>query len=365
MNKYLTILDRYIIRTYLSSFGFVLLMLSAIACIIDLGEKVEDFKSEKLSFKVILFDYYLNFIPHINALLFPIIALISVVFFTSRMAYNSEVISILNAGVSFQRFIRPYLIAASIIACVHLVLNHFVVPNGNKKRLDVEHKHVWKHLDKGKTDNVHLFLDPQTAVFIGSYRKSDTTMRDFRIEKFDKNGQLESVLKAESGAWKGLPHNWKFQNLQRRYFNGLAESLQTNMIELDTSIDILPDDFVRFTNQNEMLTTPELSYEVAKLERRGMGNTKSYQIEVHRRTSEPFTIIILTIIGMALAARKVRGGMGLHLALGIGVGAVFIFLSKFSVTFATQPGVPAWLGVWIPNIVFCGVAAYLVSKAQK
>ena len=142
MNKYLTILDRYIIRTYLSSFGFVLLMLSAIACIIDLGEKVEDFKSEKLSFKVIFVDYYLNFIPHINALLFPIIALISVVFFTSRMAYNSEVISILNAGVSFQRFSRPYLIAASIIACVHLVLNHFIVPNGNKKRLDVEHKQL-------------------------------------------------------------------------------------------------------------------------------------------------------------------------------------------------------------------------------
>jgi lipopolysaccharide export system permease protein len=365
MNKYLTILDRYIIRTYLASFGFVMLMLTAIACVIDLGEKMETFKEEQVSLKVVVFDYYLNFIPHINALLLPIIALISVVFFTSRRAYNSEVISIFNAGVSFQRFMRPYLIAAGILVVGHLLLNHFIVPNGNKKRLEVEHKHIAKNQDKGKTDNVHLFLDPQTAVFIGSYRKSDTTMRDFRIEKFDKNGRLESILKAETGAWKGMPNRWKFQNLQRRYFNGLAESLHTNMVELDTTIDILPDDFIRYSNQNEMLTTSELNYEVAKLERRGVGNTKSYEIEVQRRTSEPFTILVLTIIGMALAARKVRGGMGLHLALGIGIGAIFIFLSKFAVTFATQPGIPAWFGVWIPNMVFSGVAAFLVSKAQK
>ncbi len=365
MNKYLKTLDRYIIRNYLSSFGFVMLMLTAIACVIDLGEKIEDFKKDHVPFKVVFVDYYLNFIPHINALLFPLIALISVVFFTSRMAYNSEIISIFNAGVSFKRLMRPYLIGGGILACIHLVFNHFIVPNGNKKRLEVEHKHVWRHLDKGKTDNVHLFLDPKTAVFIGSYRKVDTTMRDFRIEKLDKNGQLESVLKAESGTWKGAPNHWKFQNLQRRYFNGLTESLQTNMTELDTTIDILPDDFVRYVNQNEMLTTSELNYEIEKLDRRGVGNTKSYEIEVQRRTSEPFTILILTVIGMALAARKVRGGMGLHLALGIGIGAVFIFLSKFAVTFATQPGIPAWFGVWIPNFVFGGVAAYLISKAQK
>ena len=365
INKYLKTLDRYIIRNYLSSFAFVMVMLIAIACVIDLGEKIGDFKKENLPFKVIFVDYYLNFIPHISALLFPLIALISVVFFTSRMAYNSEIISILNAGVSFQRLMRPYLFGATILACIHLVFNHFIVPNGNKKRLEVEHQHVWKHLDRGKTDNVHLFLNPQTAVFIGSYRKSDTTMRDFRIEKFDKNGQLASVLKAESGSWKGAPNHWKFQNLQRRYFNGLSENLQLNIVELDTTIDILPDDFVRYTNQNEMMTTSELNYEVQKLERRGVGNTKNYEIEVHRRTSEPFTILILTIIGMALAARKVRGGMGLHLALGIGIGAIFIFLSKFAVTFATQPGVATWFGVWIPNFVFGALAVYLVAKAQK
>jgi lipopolysaccharide export system permease protein len=365
MNNYLKILDRYIIRTYLSSFGFVMLMLTVIACVIDLGEKIEDFKKDHVPFKVVFVDYYLNFIPHINALLFPLIALISVVFFTSRMAYNSEIISIFNAGVSFRRLMRPYLVGGAILACLHLMFNHFIVPNGNKKRLEVEHKHVWRNMDKGKTDNVHLFLDPKTAVFIGSYRKSDTTMRDFRIEKFDDNGLLSSVLKAETGTWKGAPNHWKFQTLQRRYFNGLTESLQTNTVELDTTIDILPDDFVRYTNQNEMLTTSELNYEIQKLQRRGVGNTKNYEIEVHRRTSEPFTILILTVIGMALAARKVRGGMGLHLALGIGIGAIFIFLSKFAVTFATQPGIPAWFGVWIPNFVFGGVAAHLISKAQK
>ena len=365
LKNYLTLLDRYIIKNYLKTFGFVMLMLSLIACVIDLGEKVEDFKKDAVPYKVIFFDYYLNFIPHINALLFPLIALISVVFFTSRLAYDSEIISIFNAGVSFKRLMRPYLVAASILACIHLVFNHYIVPNGNKRRLEVEHSHVWKHNDKGKVDNVHMFLDPTTAVFIGNYRKSDTSMRDFRIEKYDKNGELSSILKAESGNWQGFPNHWKLHNLQRRTFNGLTENLDANITVLDTTLDILPDDFVRFNNQNEMLTTRELNREITKLERRGMGQTKPYEIEVYRRTSEPFTILILTIIGMALAARKVRGGMGLHLALGMGIGALYIFLSKFAVTFATLPDIPAWLGVWIPNVVFGGVAAYLVANAQK
>ena len=367
MTKYLSTLDRYILRKYLSTFAFVMLMLTLISCVIDLGEKIEKFKADHVPFKTVFVDYYLNFIPHINALLFPLIALISVVFFTSRMAYNSEIISIFNAGVSFKRLMRPYLIGAGVLAAVHLFFNHIIVPRGNKTRLEVEHKYVWKGNEKGKKQNVHLFLDPTTAVFVGNYRPADTTTNDFRIEKYDKNHRVVSFIKAQSAKWNGYPNHWRLQSVQRRTFNGngLTEYIETNVAMLDTTLDLQPEAFVRYTEQNQMLTTSELNNEIANLERRGMGNTKPYEIELHRRTAEPFTIFILTFIGMALAARKVRGGMGLHLALGIGLGAVFIFFSKFAVTFATQPDVPAWFGVWIPNLIFAGVAAWLVSNAQK
>lgn len=360
----ISILDKYIIQKYLSTFGFIVLMLTLIACVIDFSEKADVFTKGVITKKEIFIDHYMNFIPHISTLLFPLYALISVIFFTSRMASNSEIISMLNAGISFGRLTRPYMIAAGLIAVLHLFLNHFIVPRGNKDRLRIEHTYITTTNDNGKTENVHMFLDPQTKVFIGYFRINDTTVRDFRIEKYE-NGELKSILKAESAEWRGYPNKWVLKVAQRRTFNGLSESLETNIASIDTTLNIQPEDFVRYHNQNEMLTTPELYREIAKLDTRGMGNTKPYQIEVHRRTSEPFTIIILTLIGMALAARKVRGGIGLHLAMGLGLGAIFIFLSKFSVTFAMQPDVPAIVGVWVPNIIFGAVAAYLVSQAQK
>lgn len=365
MADFLKILDKYIIKKYLTTFGFVLLVLSLIACVIDLGEKIEDFKREHVPVKEVLVDYYLNFIPHITALLFPLIALISVVFFTSRMAYDSEIISILNAGVSFRRLMRPYLIAGGMIACLHLAFNHYIVPNGNKKRLNVERKHVWKNNDKGKYENVHMLLDPKTAVFVGYFNKTDSTIRDFRIEKYDSLGNLLSLIKAQNADFKGYPNKWQLKQMSRRTFNGLYESLEPNIQMLDTTLALAPDDFAQYLNQNELLTTGELRSEIAKRESRGIGNTKTFEIEMHRRTADAFTIIILTLIGMAIAARKVRGGMGFHLALGIGIGAIFIMVSKFSATFAQQPDVPAWLGVWIPNFFFGAIALILVSRAQK
>ena len=359
-----SILDKYIIKKYISTFGFVVLIFTLVACVIDYSEKADAYKQKMVTKKEIFLDYYPNYIPYINMLLFPLYALIAVIFFTSRMAYNSEVISIFNAGVSFRRLMRPYLFGGIVIASIHLLCNHYIVPQGNKARLNFEHKYIATTQDKGKTDNVHMFLDSKTKIYIGYYRKSDTTARDFRIEHYE-NSELTGIIKAENASWKGYPNKWQLQTVQKRGFNGLKETFQSNISVMDTTLNLTPEDFVRFTNQNEMLTTPELFNEITKLEKRGMGGTKAYEIEVYRRTSEPFTILILTLIGMAIAARKVRGGIGFHLALGIGIGAIFIFLSKFSVTFATQPGIPAILGVWLPNILFSFVAVYLVVNAQK
>ena len=359
------ILDKYIIKKYLFTFLFTVMIFSMIAVIIDFSDKVEDFIEEPVTLKQIVVDYYANFIVYINGLLLPLYALIAVIFFTSRMAYNSEVIPIFNAGVSFKRLLYPYLLAASLIAGFHLLANHYVIPMGNKARLDFEHKYIWKYSDKGKTNNVHLFIGPDTKVFIQYYSKRDTSARDFRIEKIVDN-QLVYLLKARRAEWQGRPNKWRLKDYEIRTFKGKKETyVDGKNKNIDTTLNLYPEDFIRYQNQKEMMNTTALKQFIKTERERGIGNTKIYDIEKHRRTSEPFTIIILTMIGVSVASRKVRGGMGLHLAMGVAIGAAFIFLSRFSTVFATNESLTPFLGVWMPNIVFLLVALILIFNAQK
>ncbi len=358
-------LDKYILRKFLMTFLFTVLIFTLIAVVIDISDKISEFFEEDVTFYEIIVDYYINWIPYIITQLIPLYVLIAVIFFTSRMAYDSEIISVLNAGVSFGRMMRPYLVGSILIAGFHLFANHFLVPKGNKTRLDFEHTYIWKKSDKAKTNDIHMFIGPDEKIFIRRYRKKDVEAVDFRIEYF-KNDELVKLLKAKKAKWLSPPNFWQLDKYEIRTFDGLKESILVEHGEkLDTTINMYPEDFVRYLNQKEMMTSPELQ-EFIDLERaRGLGNTKVFEIEIHKRTAEPIASIILTLIGMAVAARKVRGGMGLHLAIGMALGALFIFLSKFSKTFSTNQDLPAVLGVWIPNIIFLVVAFFLISKAQK
>ncbi len=358
-------LDRYIISKYLKTFVFTALVITLIALIIDFSEKAEDFISEPMTKYQIFVEYYLNFIFWINGLLWPLIALIAVVFFTSRMAYDSEIISIFGAGVSSNRLLFPYLTAAGIVASVLLIANHYIIPAGNKSRLNIENTYIWKHNDKGKTRDVHLFLDKTHKIFVHTYIKRDSLARGFRLEHLENN-ELKGFIKAKKAKWIGKTKKWKLSNYEIHEFDGMKETLKIERKgEIDTTLNLTPQDFVRFINQKEMLTTPELKEYIRQKKLRGAANTRIYDIEIYRRTADAFTIIILTVIGMSFASRKVRGGMGLHLVTGISIGALFIFLSKFSITFATSELVPTLIGVWIPNIFFSILAIYLLFKAQK
>lgn len=358
-------LDQYIIVKYLSTFLFTVLIFSMIAVIIDFSDKVDEFIEEDCTVRQIIFEYYANFIIWIDGLLTPVYALIAVIFFTSRMAYNSEVISILNAGVSFRRFLRPYMISAGIISFVLLLGNHFIIPKGNKVRLDFEHEYIFQHNDKGKKNDVHLFITPETKVYVQYYRKRDSTARDLRIEQF-KDHELVLLMKAKTAVWKGPPNKWKLTDYSVHKFDGMKEEIVDGTgAELDTTINLTPDDFIRYLNQREMMPSPELLKVIQVAKERGVGNTADYEAEIHRRTSEPIAIIILTLIGASMAARKVRGGIGFHLAVGIALGAVFIFLSKFSFTFAINDSLPAWVSMWIPNFIFSIIAFVMVFKAQS
>ena len=360
----LKILDKYIIKKYLSTFFFVLLIFSAISVVIDFSEKIDDYIKQPCTKMQIAFDYTINFMLYINALLFPIYALVAVIFFTARMANDSEMISILNAGVSFQRILRPYLIAAGFITSLLLLANHFLIPNGNKKRLDFERKYIWKLTDKGKKENVHLFIGENQKAYIRYYRPSDSLMRDLRIETIT-DGKITSIFEVVSAQWRGNPNKWQIQESQLRTFDGMKETLIVDKKTRDTTLNIYPSDFVLYQDEKDRMTTPELMKNINEEHLRGAFNPKNLEIELHRRTAEPFTIIILTILGLAIAGRKTRGGIGLQLAIGIALGAVYIFISKLSATFANANEMPALVGVWIPNLIFMLICYYLVRNAQK
>ncbi len=356
-------IDKYIIGKYLKTILFCILIFSLISGAIDISEKLDDIIEDNLSFGFFVKEYFIYFIMFINGQLMPLYALIAVIFFTSRMAYNSEIISILNAGVSFGRLLRPYIISAIIVCIVHLCLNHFIIPLGSEKRVAFSNKYLKSNNDKAKTKQVHMFINPNEKIYLDTYNKRDSSGNNFSLEIL-KDGKIESILSATSIKWKEPPSLWTLRNYNIHTFNGLNESIVSGM-KMDTTINFTPEDFVNFGDSQQAYSSIELQRYINKQRARGAGGFERYQIELHRRTSDAITIIILTLIGVALASRKVRGGMGLHLALGAGIGSLFIVMMQFSATFVTNGGLDPLLGVWIPNIIFSIVAAFLVFNAQK
>jgi len=358
-------LDIYIIKKFLGSFGFTMLLFTIISVAIDFSTKVEKFIEKDCTWQEILFDYYVNFVWYINGLLIPLYVLIAVIFFTSRLAFNSEFISILNAGVSYRRIMRPYLISAGIIVLFHFYANHLLIPHGNKVRLGFEHKYIWTHSDKAKKRDIHMFMDPNTKVFIRHFRKTEKYASDLRLEKYE-DGKLVEYLKCKKATWLGPPDKWQLEDYEIRTFNGTKEGFVLGQrLKLDTTLNITPEDFVRYQNQMEMLDTPEMQKFIDREKSRGLSTTQIYSVEIHQRSAEPFSTFILSILGLSIASRKVRGGIGLHLAIGIGLGAIYVFLSKFAETFAVNLDVTPVFAIWLPNIIFLFVTIFFIFKAQK
>ncbi len=358
-------IEKYIIRKYLSTFFFTALLFSIIAVTIDFSEHIEKFIDSRVKGREILFDYYLNFIPHINGLLWPIFSLVAVVFFTSRMARDTEVVAILNAGMSYYRFLRPYIISASILAVIYLIGNHYFFPNGNKQKLAFENTYIFPGNLRVKSNNIHLFIEPQTKVFIGAYHRNDSSGTGFRLEKYD-DLHLTYLLKAKTFEYLKETGQWRLKDYEIRHWNdGKEHYISKRNMQLDTTFALYPSDFVYFINDKEMMTSKELLDFIKYEKERGVGTSKLMQSEFHRRWAEPFSIIILSVIGASIASRKQRGGMGLHLATGVLLGALFVFLTKFAVAFSTNLNVPPMLAMWLPNMIFGTLAFYLVQRAQK
>ncbi|NJB87063.1 lipopolysaccharide export system permease protein [Lewinella marina] len=359
-------LDWYIIGKFLRTFFFTVLIFSMVSLIIDFSEKVERFIETDIPASVIAFEYFPTFLLFILGFLWPMLTLIAVIFFTGRMADNSEIISILNAGVSFWRLMRPYLISAGFLAVLYLAGIHYLIPLANSHRAEIDRVYFSRNRDEGKTSNVHFFVAPDTKVYMTHFSKRDSAARNFRIEHIVDN-ELVSLTKARSAKFvDGDPGRWRLDNYEIRTFDGLEETLVTSNREtLDTVLNLRPEDFVDYREQQSALTTPELLEHLRKQRERGAGNIRKYEVELARRTAEPFTIFILTLIGLSVAGRKVRGGMGIQLALGMFMGALFVFLSRFASTISSGTDLPVFLGMWMPNIIFFGAAMYFVANAQR
>ncbi len=333
--------------------------------VIDFSEKVEKFLNEEISWKEIVFDYYVNFIPWINGLLWPLFVLIAVIFFTSRLAKNSEIISVLAAGVSYRRLLVPYLVSAFILSTILWIGNNYIIPNSTEVKNTFENTYIWRGNQKTLNENVHFFINPNEKAFVRYFRLRDSTMIDFRAETFEE-GKLVKILKAKRLTYKTASDTWELRDFTVRKFDGLNEQYEeVNGQSVDTTFAFTPEDFIRYSNDMEMMTTKELKEFIDYERDKGIGNSKKYLVEYYRRTADPFTIIILTIIGVSLASRKVRGGLGINLALGLILGSLFVLISKFSITFAYGQTLTPLIGIWIPNIIFTGVAIFLFFKAQK
>lgn len=355
-------IDKYILLKFLGTFVLSISLIIIIVIVFDISEKIEDFVSKKAPLRAIIFDYYLNFIPYFVNLFSALFTFIAVIFFTSRMAANSEIVAILSNGVSFWRMLYPYLVAATIIAISSLLLNAYVIPHTNKKRIAFEEIYYRNKFHNDKW-HMHFQLEPGTFAYVERYDIDDNFGHRFSLEKLHGQ-QLYYKLLSDGIKWDTVTHKWQIRNYVIRKINGDKETISRGD-KLDTIIALKPQDFGRKTNNIETMTLPQLSKYIADEKIKGSPNLEPFEIEKHKRLAMPFATIILTLIGVSLSSRKVRGGIGIHIGLGLLISFSYILFMQVSSTFAVSGQLSPFISVWIPNILYSLLAWYLLKKAPK
>lgn len=362
-NRFIKRLDWYIIKKFLGTYVFAIALIISIAVVFDFNEKMDKFMEREAPWNAIIFDYYLNFIPYFANLFSPLFVFIAVIFFTSKLAENSEIIAMFSTGMSFKRMMRPYMISAAVIALTTFALGSYVIPKGSVTRLNFEDKYV-KKKKTTYVHNVQLEVDSGVIAYIDNYQDYNKTGNRFSLDKFvDK--KLVSHLTARSITYDTTSVNkWIIKDYMIRNLDGLKETI-TKGDRMDSIIQMEPADFMIMRNQYEMLTSPQLSTYIDKQKKRGFANIKEFEIEYHKRIAMSFASFILTIIGVSLSSRKTKGGMGLHLGIGLGLSFSYILFQTVASTFAVNGNVPPVIAMWIPNLLYALIAFYLYRKAPK
>ncbi|MDD6889158.1 MAG: LptF/LptG family permease [Bacteroidales bacterium] len=352
-------LDRYIIRKFLGTYVFAIVLILAITVMFDINEKLDAFL--KAPFKATICDYFINFLPYFANQFSPLFTFIAVIFFTSKLAGNSEIIAMLSTGMTFRRLTRPYLFSATVIALLTFILSAYIIPPANVKRIEYTNTYVKnKRVDYGS--NIMLQASPGEIAFFQRYDNTSKTGYKFSLERFE-NKKLVSRLTAQTVKYD-TAYNWQVRDYVIRDFQGNRELIRKGS-SLDTIIPIQPRDFLIAKNDHEMLTTPELQQYISRQKERGVANIKSFEIELERRYAMTAAAFILTIIGLSLSSRKVRGGMGVNLGLGLVLAFSYILFMTVTSSFAVSGITSARVAMWIPNIIYSIVAIILYRKAAK
>lgn len=363
MDKFIRRMDLYIIKKFLGTYFFAIALIITIAVVFDVNEQIDKFVTNKAPVEAIIFDYYMNFIPYFSNLFSPLFVFIAVIFFTSKMAENSEIIAMMSTGMSFRRMLRPYMISAAIIAALTYGLGAYVIPKGNVTRLDFESKYKRKKKVE-YVRNVQLEVDSGVIAYMERYENYNKTAYRFSLDKFEDK-KLVSHLTARSATYDTTTvHKWTLKNYMIREMDGMRENIIKGD-RLDTIIKMEPQDFLITKGMQQTMTSTELDEYIAKQKRRGFANIKEFQIEYHQRIAMSFAAFILTIIGVSLSSRKVKGGMGLYLGIGLALSFSYILFQTISATFAVNGNTPPVLAVWIPNILYTFIAIYLYRKAPR
>lgn len=358
----LKILDIYIIRKFIGTYFYAILLIVGIAVVFDLAEKMDDFFAKGAPAKAIIFDYYLNFIPYFANLFSSLFTFIAVIFFTSKMAYSTEIIAILSSGVSFKRILFPYFVSASIIAVFSFTLTSFVIPPANRVRIEFENTYVKKQY-RNTDRNIHRQVRPGIYIYMNSFNTFSNIGSKFSMEHI-VDGELKSKLIGESIKWDTTINKWMVNNYFIRTYSDSGETVVSGT-KIDTTIYLQPSDFSRRLNIVETMNMFELDEFIDEQRMQGAENVDFYLIEKYSRFAYPFSTFILTIIGVALSSRKVRGGIGLHIGLGLALSFSYILFMRFSTMFAVGGSLPPMVAVWIPNLMYAVIAFVLYRLAPK
>ena len=363
--RYVSRLDRYLIAKFIGTYIFAIVLIISISIVFDINENLAKFSTNGAPLKAIVFDYYANFVPYFANLFSPLFVFIAVIFFTSNLAGNSEIIAMLAAGVSFKRLLRPYMISAALIAAVNFYLGGYVIPKGNQIKMEFESK--YKNNKKTvSANNVQLMVAPGVIAYLQQYDAQTQTGYGFSLDKFE-NKKLVSHMTASVIRYDSISdsrYHWKAQNYKIRTLKGLREEIQSGGV-IDTLVQMDPMDLIYSDGQSETLTSTELHRYISKQIDRGSTNVVQYEVEYHKRIATSFASFILTIIGVSLSSRKRKGGMGLYLGIGLALSFSYILLQTISSTFAVNADTPALLAAWIPNILYLFIAYLCYRQAPN
>ena len=362
---YLPRIDRYIIKKFIGTYIYSILLIISISIVFDVNENLAKFTTNHAPLRAIVLDYYANFVPYFANLFSPLFVFIAVIFFTSKLAGNSEIIAMLASGLSFKRLMRPYFISAALIAFLNFHLGSYVIPKGTVIRQNFETR--YKDNKKITTaSNVQLQVEKGVIAYMQQYDDQTKTGYGFSLDKFEKK-KLVSHMTASVIRYDTISESrfhWRAQNYKIRTLRGLREEIQTG-VEIDTTVMMEPMDLVFSKGQQETFTSPELREYISKQQERGSQNVVQYEVEYHKRIAMSFASFILTVIGASLSSRKRKGGMGLYLGIGLALSFAYILLQTISATFAINAGTPAIVAEWIPNILYVFIAYFCWRQAPN